>query len=1190
MSDQLLDQIADRPAMQSDKDFVDGILDDIFKKFQNISDLKIKLTTDSSFQAASKTVADVKKNQDELSLSVQQYSKILDQTAINQAKLSAANSDQAKALAASKVALASQNQELIATAKLQQTSNNSVGEAIALVNKLKIARNAISIVDEESKQRVADLNQQIDLNNKFINENTSKIEQQKNNVGNYVGAISILKDALAEVNAKIEENTKSGQGNSDQQAQLIKEQQLLTSAVGRQAEGFSSLAIELRVNQQLLATMAQSGLSGTKAFEELREKVNEAQKEFNEFREQQKLLASETGTFEAVLKGAEGLVGIYGAAVSASKLFGDNTEELEKSMQKLEAVIALLNSLQAINRTLHEGEAIAVTLETAARKGLNTVMAAYTYITEGATVATQALRAALVATGIGAIVVLLGSFISSLKKATEGVNEAREAQQKYNETLKDYYDQLSKNNDITLEYSNNNKQQLQDQLELLTAQGASYLDIQAIKRAIAQEDQKNSAESLKNIGAANSGLDDQKEAVDDARKTVESLKDEYVRLGDELTAYEKIREDAAKKAADAGEDPDKDRGVIRANSFIKSLNASREALLSQIEPAQKLIETYDKATQAISVNAEETKKYNDEQNANLKLNTDKTRLNAFISANAAIVADTRKTEQDRVEAIRQGAIQQAALEQANLTRANATPGLSDQQKIINAQNTAAAILKIDVEARKSESNLVRQYDDADYAAQTEILKAEQNDRIANAQAILDDDKTSYSERQKAASDAYSARRRIATAELFLELNDRTTTDNERKEAQAKFDSDVLNATIAFNKQKQEIDSSNRQKLIEQGVAAGERNLALIKSQYDDQLVLLNNLRANDLISEQKYQKQRAELDAKYAQQELQVEIQNAYFKVNSTKEGTTERAKAEQDLSDLVAKLSDNQVHAVEDAEKRKQKAVLDTIDKIQSAYDQITDILGKALDAQVTAQKNAIQLQINGIKDQEDAQIQAINNTVASETDKAAKIAIVQAQAQAQTEALQRRQKELDIQKAEFDKIKSIGTIILKTAEAVVTDLENPGKIAFDIAVGAAELAIAVAAPIPTYALGVDDHPGGPAILGDGGRSEMAVLPDGSLYISPAYDTLVPDLPAHTIVHPDARKFLSELPENVLYSTGGRQPNNLERVFLQGMNQVAKAIQEKEELHINPNFSSIMAIHKYGNSWVQWVNENIQF
>lgn len=1190
MSDQLIDQIADEQAITQQKGFVDGVLDDIFNKFKSISDLKIKLSTDNSFQQAADTVSKVKKTQDDLSLSVVQYNKLLDQTAQNQAKVSANTSQAAKDNASAKVALQQQNQELTATAKLLATANFSVGEAIALVNQLKIARNAISIVDDASRQKVADLNKQIDLNNKFINENTSSIEQQKNNVGNYIGAVSILKGALEEVNQKIEANKQAGLENTAVQQQLVKEQQLLNAAVGRQVEGFSSLAIELRTNQQLLATMAQAGLGGTKAFEELREKVNEAQKGYSEFREQQKLLGSETGGFEAIIKGAEGLVGVYGAVVSAGKLFGKNNEELEQGMQKLEAVIALLNSLQGIERALHEGTAIAVTIESAAKKGLVAVTELYTFVTEAASTATKAFRATLAATGIGAVILLLASFVNELLKATAGTLEAVEAQGKYNDALKEYYNILAKNNEAFLKYQGVEREELQKELDLLTAQGAGFRELQAVKAAIAAEDAKNAVSGLKNLGLANESIDDQAAAVVNAKSTVESLRDEYDRLGKELQGYETIRAEAARKAAAAGDDPDKDRGVLRANAFIKSLQASREELLAQIEPGEKLVEQYEKSAAALKILAAEQQKYNDEQAANLVLNTEKTKLDAVIAANAAIVADDRNTEAKRVQAIKDGAAAQIALEEAQAARLRATPGRSKEQKIIDAQNTAAAIQKIEIDAAKQTLDLTRAYDLTDYNARLDLLKQEAQDSINKDQVVIDNEKNGYAARLAANTDLYNQQRAIATANYFAQLHDKTLSDDQRKDEEAKYNSTILTLDIAFTKTRRDIFQQNAAQILADGIAAGEQQIANIKTRYAQAQVAINNARISGALTEKQYQQALIKTTADYEQQQLQVEITNAYLKVNATQVGTKARADAEQELADKVKELSDSQVKSVQDSEAKKQKAVQDTVDKIKNQYDSVTGVIGKALDAQITAEKNQLQEQINNVNAKKDADIAAENATTDIAADKADKIAVINAQAQAQDEALQQKQKQLDIEKAKFDKIKAIGDIILNTAVAVSKDLADPAKIPFDIALGAAELAIAIAAPVPTYEHGTDYHPGGPAIVGDGGRSELIQLPDGSMYITPNKDTFLDDMPAGSVVYPDAQKMLAEMPANVLYSLSSKQDDGLQRVFQKEIKKLIQAVNDKEELHINPNFSSIMAIHQYGSRHVQYIAENIQF
>lgn len=53
----------------------------------------------------------------------------------------------------------------------------------------------------------------------------------------------------------------------------------------------------------------------------------------------------------------------------------------------------------------------------------------------------------------------------------------------------------------------------------------------------------------------------------------------------------------------------------------------------------------------------------------------------------------------------------------------------------------------------------------------------------------------------------------------------------------------------------------------------------------------------------------------------------------------------------------------------------------------------------------------------------------------------------------------------------------------------------------------------VPQYAKGTDGHKGGPMIIGDGGQQELVRYPDGTMYLSPNKNTLVPDAPKGTTV-----------------------------------------------------------------------------
>lgn len=144
------------------------------------------------------------------------------------------------------------------------------------------------------------------------------------------------------------------------------------------------------------------------------------------------------------------------------------------------------------------------------------------------------------------------------------------------------------------------------------------------------------------------------------------------------------------------------------------------------------------------------------------------------------------------------------------------------------------------------------------------------------------------------------------------------------------------------------------------------------------------------------------------------------------------------------------------------------------------------------------------------------------------ARKAAVDEQEETREKELENKKKEIQVRQAKFDKAMAIAQIGWSTAKAIIELWAKPGfpaaipLVAMVSALGATQIATVLATPIPQYAEGTQDHPGGLAIVGDGGRSEL-VYSGGSFYKTPATDTLV-DLPAHSVVMPDFDKALEEV------------------------------------------------------------------
>lgn len=188
--------------------------------------------------------------------------------------------------------------------------------------------------------------------------------------------------------------------------------------------------------------------------------------------------------------------------------------------------------------------------------------------------------------------------------------------------------------------------------------------------------------------------------------------------------------------------------------------------------------------------------------------------------------------------------------------------------------------------------------------------------------------------------------------------------------------------------------------------------------------------------------------------------------------------------------------------------------------FNGITSMVTSAFDARIE------QIEEEQEKNEEagEEEIERIENLVESgvitkEEGEAKKRAAEQATADKNKE-LEKQKAELEQRQAKWQKANSITQTVIATAQAIMMALAEAGPIAGPIlaaaigAMGAAQVAIIAAQPVPKYAKGTKDHPGGLAIVGDGGRQEV-IETDSGAYITPSVPTLV-DIPKRAKVIPN--------------------------------------------------------------------------
>lgn len=263
-------------------------------------------------------------------------------------------------------------------ADVMSAGKNEVSAATGSYNALKNEMSALKkvwaeVTDETSRNEIG---QRINEINNELKQFDASIGNFQRNVGNYAGSFKNARQELAALKTEMD-NTEVGS-------------ERYNAAFSRAAE----ITHTLQERQEML-----------------------------------KYSAADLGTQLSNVAGiASGLMGGFNALQGVLALTGSKSEELQETMMKLQAGIAIVQGLQGLEGMTKKAQGLvegltamifktnetttAVGAETTAVAANTAAQEANTVATGAATVATNAFKKALVATGIGAIIVLIGSLIA----------------------------------------------------------------------------------------------------------------------------------------------------------------------------------------------------------------------------------------------------------------------------------------------------------------------------------------------------------------------------------------------------------------------------------------------------------------------------------------------------------------------------------------------------------------------------------------------------------------------------------------------------------------------------------------------------------------------------------------------------------------------------------------------------------
>lgn len=286
---------------------------------------------------------------------------------------------------------------------------------------------------------------------------------------------------------------------------------------------------------------------------------------------------------------------------------------------------------------------------------------------------------------------------------------------------------------------------------------------------------------------------------------------------------------------------------------------------------------------------------------------------------------------------------------------------------------------------------------------------------------------------------------------------------------------------------------------------------LLKSLAEEEIAKIKGAKTDEervrIEEEFARKRQKVELDANRAI--LQSALTTAEAKIKILKAAGQDLSPVEREIAEIKKQLADLgkvEIELQTDGAKAKMEEINEALGKVADRLTGAFDAIGSIFTAAIDRQKNAIQSLIDQSEERKNKEIEAVNATSASEQEKANRIANINSRAAVQKEQLEARQRQLDLQRARFDKARTITQIILNTAQGVTAALTSvPPNIPLSILVGATgaiQLAGAIAAPLPKFVTGTTSSPEGWALTDEKGP-EHYQEPGGKSYWGNDYPTL---------------------------------------------------------------------------------------
>lgn len=325
------------------------------------------------------------------------------------------------------------------------------------------------------------------------------------------------------------------------------------------------------------------------------------------------------------------------------------------------------------------------------------------------------------------------------------------------------------------------------------------------------------------------------------------------------------------------------------------------------------------------------------------------------------------------------------------------------------------------------------------------------------------------------------------------------------------------------------------------------------AQYNSDLKELEKLHAKKLISDEEYEKKKADITERYSIDTAKAAVDSLEEQISVENLSQDDREKLAEQLQKAKADLANAEADAEIAAIKRVQDEEEDSYKKRMKNAQRWMDVASDAIGAIGNLMSTLYERDIEKIEDEQEANEEAYNADVEriealaesgaiSEEEAEVRKRAAEAETSRKNEELEKKKVQLQQKQAKWDKAVQIAQTGIATARGIMEAWQlgpvlGAVMAAVVAAMGAVQVATIAATPIPAYKEGTKNggHIGGLAIVGDGGKHEVVVY-GGKSWVTPDVPTVV-DLPKGAEVFPDINEFVGNVRMNPIYDSGISSP-----------------------------------------------------